>query len=284
MSGKILNVADYKPDSGFIARFTPQYNTINEYVNREIGNISTTISSRDAYFGPSAFVDMIHTIQLETTGADISFAAPLSFDVQINKGPVTVGDMFKLYRFENMLYTMSLTGDEVKKYLEYSYSGWYNTMKGPADMLLKLRTGKDGKPTITNGKAWFKNQSYNFDSAAGIDYTVDVSKPEGSRIAIKGFTDGRPFEHNKTYKVAVNSHRGNGGGGHFTEGAGIPKDELRKRLISSTDRDLQYFILKSIEAKKSINPVPLNNWKVIPEKWVKTARSSEYGLLFGTKN
>jgi 2',3'-cyclic-nucleotide 2'-phosphodiesterase/3'-nucleotidase len=227
---------------------------------------------------------MIHTIQLETTGADISFAAPLSFDVQINKGPVTVGDMFKLYRFENMLYTMSLTGDEIKKYLEYSYSGWYNTMKGPADMLLKLRTGKDGKPTITNGKAWFKNQSYNFDSAVGIDYTVDVSKPEGSRITIKGFTDGRPFEHNKTYKVAVNSYRGNGGGGHFTEGAGISKDELRKRLISSTDRDLRYFILKSIEAKKSISPVPLNNWKVIPEKWVKTARSSEYGLLFGTKN
>ncbi len=284
MSGKILNVADYKPDSGFIAMFTPQFNTINEYVNREIGTISTTISSRDAYFGPSAFVDMIHTIQLEITGADISFAAPLSFDVQINKGPVTVGDMFKLYRFENMLYTMSLTGDEVKKYLEYSYSGWYNTMRGPADMLLNLRTGKDGKPTITNGKAWFKNQSYNFDSAAGIDYTVDVSKPEGSRITIKGFTDGRPFEHNKTYKVAVNSYRGNGGGGHFTEGAGIPKDELRKRLISSTDRDLRYFILKSIEAKKSINPVPLNNWKVIPEKWVKTARSSEYGLLFGTKN
>ncbi len=284
MSGKILNVADYKPDSGFMARFTPQYNTINEYVNREIGNISTTISSRDAYFGSSAFVDMIHTIQLETTGADISFAAPLSFDVQINKGPVTVGDMFKLYRFENMLYTMTLTGDEVKKYLEYSYSEWYNTMRGPADMLLKLRTGKDGKPTITNGKAWFKNQSYNFDSAAGIEYTVDVSKPEGSRITIKGFTDGRPFEHNKTYKVAVNSYRGNGGGGHFTEGAGIPKDELRKRLISSTDRDLRYFILKSIEAKKSISPVPLNNWKVIPEKWVKTARSSEYGLLFGTNN
>ena len=281
ISGKIINVADFKPDPEFITKFMPQYKTIDEYVNRVIGNSSTTISSRDSYFGSSAFVDMIQTIQLEITGADISFAAPLSFDVKINKGPITVGDMFKLYRFENMLYTMSLSGEEIQKYLEYSYSEWLNTMKGPDDLLLKLRTGKDGRPTLTNDKAWFKNQSYNFDSAAGINYTVDVSKPEGARITIKGFTDGRLFEKNKMYKVAVNSYRGNGGGGHFTEGAGIPKDELRKRLISSTDRDLRYYILKSIEANKSINPVPLNNWKIIPEKWVKTAMSTEYTQLFG---
>ena len=281
ISGQLINIADYKPDPEFITKFSPQYKVIGEYVNRVIGTSSATITSRDAYFGPSAFIDMIHSLQLEITGADISFAAPLSFDVQINKGPITVGDMFKLYRFENMLYTMSLSGDEIQKYLEFSYSGWLNTMKGPDDLLLKFRTGKDGKPIITNEKAWLKNQSYNFDSAAGINYTVDVSKPEGERIEIKSFTDGRPFEKNKMYKVAVNSYRGNGGGGHFTEGAGIAKDELRKRLIASTDRDLRYYILKSIEAKKTINPVSLNNWKIIPEKWVSNARSSEYPMLFG---
>jgi 2',3'-cyclic-nucleotide 2'-phosphodiesterase/3'-nucleotidase len=282
IEGKIVNVADYKPDTEFISMFESQNEKIEGYVNRVIGNSSATITSREAYFGSSAFVDMIHTIQLEITGADISFAAPLSFDVQINEGPVTVGDMFKLYRFENMLYTMTLSGEEIVKYLEFSYSEWFNTMKGPDDLLLKLRTGKDGKPELTNGKAWLKNQAYNFDSASGIDYTVDVSKPEGSRITIKGFSDGRQFDRDKLYKIAVNSYRGNGGGGHFTEGAGIPKDELRKRLLSSTDRDLRYYILKSIEKRKTIEPLPLNNWKVIPEDWVKAAMPAEYALLFGT--
>jgi 2',3'-cyclic-nucleotide 2'-phosphodiesterase/3'-nucleotidase len=51
------------------------------------------------------------------TGADISFAAPLSFDVSIPAGKITVGDMFKLYRFENMLYTMSMTGTEIRNIL-----------------------------------------------------------------------------------------------------------------------------------------------------------------------
>jgi 2',3'-cyclic-nucleotide 2'-phosphodiesterase / 3'-nucleotidase len=284
VSGQIVNVADFKPDPDFISKFKSQDEKITEFVNREIGNSTTTISSRDAYFGPSAFIGMIHKIQLEITKADISFAAPLSFDVKISKGPVTVGDMFKLYRFENMLYTMSLSGEEIIKYLEYSYAGWMNTMKKPDDQMLKFRTGKDGKPVITNGKAWLKNQSYNFDSAAGIDYIVDISKPEGSRITIKGFSDGRIFEKNKMYKVAVNSYRGNGGGGLFTEGAGIGKEDLRSRVIASTDRDLRYYILKSIEAKKTIDPDPLNNWKIVPEKLVKSAIPREYALLFGKEN
>jgi len=283
ITGKLINVADYQPDSEFISKFELQNEKVTEYVNRIIGNSTVTVSSRESYFGSSAFIDLVHSIQLEITGADISFAAPLSFDVSIPEGPVTVGDMFKLYRFENMLYTMTMSGEEVKKYLEFSYSEWFNTMKSPADALLKLRSGKDGKPLLTNGKAWLRNQSYNFDSAAGIDYIVDVSKPEGSRITIKSFTDGKPFEMDKVYKVAVNSHRGNGGGGLFTAGAGIPKDELRSRIISSTDRDLRYYILKSIEAKKTINPEPLNNWKIIPEKWVKTAAAREYTLLFGNE-
>ena len=283
LTGQIINVADFKPDAEFVTKFAPEDKNISEYVNRVIGTSTATVSSRDAYFGPSAFIDMIQKIQLKITGADVSFAAPLSFDVKISEGPITVSDMFKLYRFENMLYTMSLSGKEIQKYLEFSYSGWLNTMKQSGDLMLKLRTDKEGKPVINNGKAWLKNQPYNFDSAAGIDYTVDVSKPEGLRVSIKGFSDGRKFEMNKTYKVAVNSYRGNGGGGHFTEGAGIKKEELRSRVLTSTDRDLRYYILKSIEAERTVNPVTLNNWKIIPEKWVQSASQREYPLLFGTE-
>lgn len=281
ISGKIIPVKNFEPDREFMDRFRSQDLAIKTYVDKVIGTSTADISSRDAYFGSSAFIDMIHTVQLSITHADVSFAAPLSFDVSIAQGPVTVGDMFKLYRFENMLYTIRMTGDEIKKYLEYSYSGWLNTMKSSNDYLLKLRMGKDGKPLLTDGRAWLRNQSYNFDSAAGIDYIVDVTKPDGNRIVIKSFSDGRPFKPSESYKVAVNSYRGNGGGGHFTSGAGIDTDDLRSRVISSTDRDLRYFILKYIESKGTINPVPLNNWKIIPEEWVRAAREREYPLLFG---
>ncbi len=283
ISGKIVETRDFKPDPDFISRFESQNSTVRAYVNKVIGRSTSTISTRDAYFGSSAFVDMLHTAQLEITGADISFASPLSFDVKIDKGPVTVGDMFKLYRFENLLYTINMTGKEVRKYLEFSYSEWLNTMAGQNDYLLKFRLGNDGRPVLTDGRAWLRNQSYNFDSAVGIDYVVDVSKPEGERVIIKSFTDGRPFEEKNTYKIALNSHRGNGGGRHLTDGAGIKMEELRSRLIYSTERDLRYYILKSIEKKQTINPAPLNNWKIVPEGWVKKATDREYKLLFGVK-
>ena len=281
VSGKIIDVRDFSPDPEFVEKFRDQNKTVRDFVDKVIGNSTATMSSRDSYFGSSAFVDMIHSVQLEITGADISFAAPLSFDVRISGGPITVGDMFKLYRYENLLYSITMTGEEIDRYLEYSYADWFNTMKGPGDMLLKLRTGNNGKPVLIKGKAWLRNLPYNFDSAAGIDYTVDVRKPEGERIKIKGFSDGRSFEEHKNYKVAVNSYRGNGGGDLLTEGAGINRDMLRSRLISSTERDLRYYIMKYIEEKKTISPQPFHNWKVIPQEWVMKASGREYELLFG---
>ncbi|MBN2863303.1 MAG: metallophosphoesterase, partial [Bacteroidales bacterium] len=104
LSGKIIDVATFNADKEFTERFDREDALIKKYVNKVIGTSTSTFSTRDSYFGSSAFVDMLHSEQLEITGADISFAAPLSFDVRIDKGPVTVSDMFKLYRFENFLY------------------------------------------------------------------------------------------------------------------------------------------------------------------------------------
>lgn len=281
INGSLVKVSDYEPDKEFIAKFSAYHNTVLDYVNEVIGQSGETVSSRESYFGSSAFVDMIHKLQLELTKADISFAAPLSFDVSIEKGPVTVGDMFKLYRFENMLYTITMTGTEILNYLEFSYDGWYNTMKSADDPLLKFRTDKSGKVLITDGKAWLRNPAYNFDSAAGIDYTVDVSKPEGERIKIAGMTNGDPFIPEKKYTVAVNSYRANGGGGHFREGAGIKKNELLSRKIRSTDRDLRFYMIESIRKMRNIDPAPNGNWKLIPENLTGKAVKKEYELLFG---
>lgn len=281
MKGSITDVKDFAPDNGFLKKLEEQNQVLLDYVNREIATFTAGVTSRDSYFGSSPFVDMIHRIQLDITKADLSFAAPLSFDVGIKQGTVTVGDMFKLYRFENLLYTMSLSGSEIRKYLEFSYSDWLNTMKGPADHMLKFRLDENGNPVIRNGEAWLKNQPYNFDSAVGIDYTVDISKPEGKRVSILSFSDGRPFDSGKRYNVALNSYRGNGGGGHLTEGARLNGRDLQGRLIRSTERDLRFYILEYLGEKQTITPEAYNNWKIIPDKWVKTARVRDYELLFG---
>ena len=274
VEGKLVNMDDYAVDSDFMNTFQEQYEATMDFVSRKIGRIEHTISSKDAFFGPSAFIDLIHQLQLDITGADISFCAPLSAYAEIQKGDICVSDMFNLYKFENMLYTMLLSGKEVKNFLEMSYDLWVNQMKSADDHLLLLNE-KD------NGFGRFRNPSFNFDSAAGIIYTVDVTKPRGERITIERMADGKPFELDRQYKVAVNSYRGNGGGDLLTKGAGIPKAELSKRIIFSTDKDLRYYLMKRIEEVKVLDPKPLNQWKFIPEEWTVPAAQRDYKLLFG---
>lgn len=280
ISGELVRMDSYEPDAEFISHFASQRKDVEEFVSKRIGRFTESISTRPAYFGPSAFIDLIHQLQLAISGADISLAAPLSFDAEIKAGDIFVNDMFSLYKYENMLYTMSLSGKEIRGALEMSYALWTNRMKSADDPLLLLRTQpREGAAD----RAVFQNLSYNFDSAAGILYTVDVTKPEGEKVHILSMADGTPFDETRMYKVAVNSYRGNGGGELLTKGAGIPQDELEKRILSSTDKDLRYYLMKYIEQQQTISPKALNQWRFIPETWTKTASQRDYNKLFGNE-
>lgn len=273
VSGQITELDAYPVDQTFMKAFDPQYKATLDFVSRKIGRMSSTISSKDAFFGPSAFIDLLHQLQMDLTEAEISFCAPLSPTAEIKEGDIYVSDMFSLYRYENMLYTMKLSGKEIKGFLEMSYALWTNQMKSASDHLLLLDDSK-------SGFGRFKNPTFNFDSAAGIIYTVDVTKPEGSRVDIKSMADGTPFQMDKVYKVAVNSYRGNGGGDLLTKGAGIPKKELKSRIVTSTEKDLRYYLMKRIEEKKQLDPKPLNQWKFIPEEWTVPAAKRDYETVF----
>uniref|UniRef100_A0A7V2ZMM8 Bifunctional metallophosphatase/5'-nucleotidase n=1 Tax=Ignavibacterium album TaxID=591197 RepID=A0A7V2ZMM8_9BACT len=282
MSGEIIEVKNYKPDEAFMKRFSPAFDEVKKYVSRPIGKFTKSISSRDALFGPSEFVDFINSVQLELTDADISFTAPLSFNATIKEGDLFVKDMFNLYRYENLLYTIEMTGQEIKDYLEFSYGNWFNQMKDENDHLLRFRLDENGNIVYSqrSNSPELYERFYNFDAAAGIDYVVDVTKPIGERVNIAQLSDGRKFDLKSTYKVAVNSYRGNGGGDHLTNGAKIPKEELGKRLISSTDKDLRYYMMKWIEEKKVVEPRLLGNWKVIPENYWQAGKQKDYQLIF----
>lgn len=278
ISGVLTEMKNYTANKDFMARFAPQFSDVRDFVSKKIGSFTETISTRPAYFGSSAFIDLIHMLQLEITNAEISLAAPLSYDTEISKGDVFVSDMFNLYKYENMLYTMKLSGKEIKDALEMSYDLWTNQMKSPDDHLLLLREKRREGAT---DRASFKNFSFNFDSAAGIIYTVDVTKPKGEKVTITSMADGTPFSLDKMYKVALNSYRGNGGGELLTKGSGISQDELKDRILYSTDKDLRYYLMQYIEKKGVIEPHALGLWKFIPEEWVEPAAKRDYEYLFG---
>ncbi len=276
ITGDVVPVAHMHPDKKYMDHFAAQAKTVGDFVDRKIGTATGEFTSRDAYFGPSAFMTLLHDLQLEISGADVSFAAPLSFDARIGSGDIRVSDMFSLYKYENLLYTMELTGEEIKNYLEMAYNLWTIPVD-PADPKHLIRFASDNpKP----GDNRLKYPSYNFDSAAGINYTVDVTKPKGSKINILSMADGTPFDPAKRYKVAVNSYRGNGGGDLLSKGAGISTDRLKERIVGSTDKDLRFYLLKAIEQKGQITPRAGDNWRFVPEDIAGTAARNDSILLF----
>lgn len=272
----IVDVANRSIDSKYMAAFDSQINEVKKYVTTEIGSFTTSMTSRDCYFGSSSLVDFIHDVMLSTSGADISFASPLSFDVTVKEGAASLSDMYKLYSYENDLCMMSLSGSEIRRYLEKSYNGWVTTMTSPADHLLKINSG-DAKRDKFFGLA---TPFYNLDSAVGIIYEVDVTKPFGSRIIIKSMADGTPFDDNRTYKVAVNSYRAAGGGGMLTDGAGINKADLEKRILWRGDYTLRDYIIQYVRKHSPITPKPHNNWCFTPKEWTVPAANRDRKLLF----
>ncbi len=273
---KLVDVARLEADADYVEHFAAYNEAVKAFADREIGVFENTISTRDCYFGNSAFNDLILNLELAISGAEIAFNAPVSFDVAINKGPVRVANMFSLYKYENQLFVMMLSGEEIRKALEMSYDLWTNTMTSPDDHLLLL----DSRTQGDQQRLGFKNFSFNFDSAAGIDYEVDVTRPAGQKVRVLQMSDGTPFDEQKMYRVAVNSYRANGGGELLTLGAGIPKDSLDSRIVWRSEHDLRHYLMQEIKRMGTLDPKPNHNWRFVPEEWVKPAAERDRQLLF----
>ena len=175
------------------------------------------------------------------------------------------------------MFVLRMTGEEIRKHLEMSYAMWTNQMKSPEDhiMLLNDNMKEDQQ------RAGFKNYTFNFDSACGIDYEVDVTKPEGQKVKILRMSNGEAFDEHKWYKVVMNSYRANGGGELLTQGAGIPKDSIESRVIYHSELDARHYLMAEIEKMGILNPQPNNNWKFVPEEWTKPALERDRKLIFG---
>jgi 2',3'-cyclic-nucleotide 2'-phosphodiesterase/3'-nucleotidase len=180
---------------------------------------------------------------------------------------------------------MSLSGEEIDDYLEYSFGNWFNEMTDSSDHLLRFKMNDNGEIEYSTrtGHPQLEAIYYNYSSAAGINYTVDVSKPAGNRVKIATLSDGTGFDVDKIYTVSINSYRGSGGGGLLTRGANIPQDELSERIISSTDHDMKFVLMEWIKDKEIIRPDNIGNWKIIPKKWWEEGKERDYEILFDKK-
>ena len=283
LDAQLLPVDRKNADRKMHETFRKDFEAVKTFTLKEVGELKADLRTRDAYAGMSDYMNLIHTLSLGCEPAQISFAAPLTFDGFIEAGTLVYNDLFTIYPYENQLFVVRMSGKEIKDYLEYSYDLWINTIDSQDDHLLKIKDAPDPR---TGMKHWsFINRSYNFDSAGGLVYKVDVTKPKGERVMIESLADGSAFDESASYNVAMTSYRASGGGNIMREGAGVDTDRIDERVVAYHPeiRDILYDYLV---ATKEIDPATVGDrtvigeWSFVPESLASKAMDRDIALLF----
>ena len=279
----LLSVDKKNVDKKMQEIFRSDFEAVKAFTLKEVGALKTDLRTIDAYRGMSDYLNLIHTVSLGCTPAQISFAAPLTFNGYVEAGTLVYNDLFTIYPYENQLFVVKMTGLEVKNYLEYSYEAWINTITSADEHLLKIVDRPDPR---TRQKQWsFVNRSYNFDSAGGLVYTVDVTKPYGQRIKIGSLADGSTFAEEAEYNVAMTSYRASGGGGIMRSGAGIDTDRIADRVVAYHPeiREILYdYLMRNgeISSQRISNDSIIGQWRFVPESLAEKALDRDMNLLF----
>ena len=282
LDAELLPVDKNNVDKQMQQTFRPEFEAVKAFTLKEVGELKTELRTRDAYRGMSDYMNLIHTLSIGCSPAQISFAAPLTFNGFVKEGTLVYNDLFTIYPYENQLFVVKMTGKEIKDYLEFSYDSWINTIDSADDHVLKIVNAADPR---TGQSRWsFVNRSYNFDSAAGLIYKVDVTKPVGQRVLIESLADGTSFDEASEYNVAMTSYRASGGGGLMTA-AGVDTERINDRVIEYYPeiRNILYDYLlenKVIDTAHTGNRNLIGEWRFIPEDLASKALDKDMELLF----
>lgn len=264
LSADLLRVDASRPDTALRAAFRAEFEAVRAFTRKPVATLDATLFTRDAFRGQCPYMDLIHTVQLRASGAEVSIAAPLSYNKVIREGQLIFNDMFALYAYENTLYTVSMSGAELRNYLESSYDQWIG---GEGGHVLKIQQRDDPR---SGANGWsFRNRSYNFDSAAGICYTVDVTRHRGQRVKILSMADGSRFEADRQYRVAMNSYRASSGSFLKASGLEVTSKAVEGRILRKQEevRTLMYRMLldeKVLTPAWYSDPALLGTWRFVP--------------------
>ena len=262
-SGYLEDITDEVPDNDFMKKLSGWYYDVINYADSVAGRITTSLEGRGVLWRESSAMDYVHSVQMAFNAAEISLASPVFTCSYIPAGDIRMRDLFALYQYENTMVSVMLKGSEVRDVLEYSAGLYYNTVKDANGNLLKTRIDEG------NGKKMPSTPSNYLITAAGINYEIDVTKPEGERVRVLSMNDGKPFDPDRYYRTTINSFLYGGTESALFKATGITHKSIVRRLEVSSSTDIRYYMITDFTLKrkagKDVNIRNVCNWRLVPE-------------------
>lgn len=272
----IVELDSYEPKAEISENCKAEFDSVYKWFNKPIGYLVDDLYGDKSMYGPDYYRNLIHNIQLYYTKADVSMSSALLAGDTIKAGPMSMKRIYCLYPYENQLYTVKMTGQDIINFLEWGFSNQYETMTHENAPMLKLKRDTKGHIIYREDGRPYLNANPNiYTCAAGISYTVDLTKPEFQRVRIDSFCDGRRFCPKQTYVVALNSYQIGDGGYYISKGLKWDNATLEQHTIPTQNNNIRLYIGKYFQMKKKVGLEFRRDWMPSPEKWFRTARHRE---------
>ena len=176
---------DPKKSNETVLAVVDQYTTrMNAMLNRVIGEAAVDLDGEGPHVRTQEtnLGDLVADMLRERSGADAAIINGGGIRTSIGKGDITVSDVYNVLPFNNYLLSITLTGDQIKRTLEYGVSA-------------------------------VETQEGRFPQVSGISFTYAPKNKAGSRVCSVTIK-GKPLEPDRLYAVATNDFLAAGGDGY----------------------------------------------------------------------
>ena len=231
----IVRVAGHVESPAVVAAAERTHNAARRYAATVVGRSSTEWRADSARLADTPLMDFVLETMRRNAHADLASAAAFDLGVRIPAGDVTVAQLARLYPYENTLRAVRITGAQLRDYLEQSAK------------YFRVTAGVLGYDPAIPG--------FNYEIIAGATYTIDVSKPVGSRVTMLSVR-GRTVRPTDTFTMALTNYRAGGTGG-YTMLRGAP-------VVYDRDQDIRQLLIDEVTRRRTISPKYYftRNWRL----------------------
>jgi 2',3'-cyclic-nucleotide 2'-phosphodiesterase (5'-nucleotidase family) len=175
-----LAVDTIKPDASIDSIVQRAVARVAPLVNRHVATIPVTLTRQGSQY---PLGNLIADAQRWAAKGDVAIMNNGGIRTELRSGEATYGSLFEIQPFGNTLYSLTMTGDQLRGLLEA--------------MLAKSSVD---------------------DHVSGLTIRYDSSKPKGSRVVSVTMSDGTPLSGTRSYNVIVNDFLATGGEGYNAGG------------------------------------------------------------------
>jgi 2',3'-cyclic-nucleotide 2'-phosphodiesterase (5'-nucleotidase family) len=234
----IVQAARHRESPAVLAVTQEGHREALQYTNATIGTTPVAWHADSARVASTPLIDFILEVERKASGAQLASTAAFSLDASLSAGPITLARIAALYPYDNTLRAVKISGAQLRDYLEQSARYFRTSSGGRVDI----------DPSVPG---------FNYDIVAGVDYTIDLTKPAGERIATLEY-NGHPVAATDTFTMALNNYRQSGGGG-FAMLRNAP-------VVYDRQQEIRQLLIDEVRAKGTLRPSDYfhANWRIVP--------------------